>query len=93
MFSSKINPNARPEALHLEINFHHGKAAMSCKSCGSDKQTQLGAEVNIHFPGPKGMDKPAVWAFPKLTVCLDCGFTAFTLPAEELRHLAKGAAA
>jgi hypothetical protein len=66
---------------------------MSCKSCGSDKQTQLGAEMNIHFPGLKGLEKPAVWAFPKLTVCLNCGYTEFTLPESELRDLAKGAAA
>jgi hypothetical protein len=65
---------------------------MACKSCASDHQADFGAEINIHFPGLRGMDKPAIWAFPKLTVCLDCGYTEFTLPETELWCLAKGAA-
>lgn len=52
---------------------------MACKSCGSDNQSEFGAEINIHFPGRKGLDKPAVLVFPKLVVCLDCGFTHLTL--------------
>jgi hypothetical protein len=28
--------------------------------------------------------------FPKLAVCLDCGFTEFTVPESELRVLVKG---
>jgi hypothetical protein len=49
----------------------------------------------IHFPGPKNIDKPVVWVFPELTVCLDCGASEFTVPKAELRQLAKrgGAAA
>jgi hypothetical protein len=66
---------------------------MACKSCASENQRDFGAEINIHFPGMQGIDKPAVWAFPKLTVCLDCGYTEFTIPETELRRLAKGAAA
>jgi hypothetical protein len=66
---------------------------MACKSCASDHQTDFGAEINIHFPGLKGMDKPAIWAFPKLTVCLDCGYTEFTLLESEVQRLAKGTAA
>ena len=66
---------------------------MLCGSCRSENQTELGAEINIHFPGRRGLDKPAVMVFPKLAVCLDCGFTQFTLPETELRALEKGAAA
>jgi hypothetical protein len=66
---------------------------MACKSCGSDNQQELGSEINIHFPGGEGLDKPAVLAFPKLLVCLHCGFTEFTLPEGELHRLAKDAAA
>jgi len=66
---------------------------MACKSCGSEKQTEFGAEMNIHYPGLKGLDKPVVWVFPKVLVCFDCGLTLFTTPEAELRALEKGVAA
>jgi hypothetical protein len=60
---------------------------MSCKSCKSQNQRNLSAEVAIHFPGLKGLDKPIVWVFPKVLVCLDCRFTEFGIPETELRRL------
>jgi hypothetical protein len=49
--------------------------------------------MGIHFPGLKNIDKPVVWVFPELIVCLDCGKAEFTVPEAELRLLAKGSAA
>ena len=66
---------------------------MACSSCGSEKQAEFSAEMNIHFPGEKGFDKPVVWVFPKLQVCLGCGLTLFTIPDTELRLLENGIAA
>ena len=66
---------------------------MKCKSCGSDIQQQFNGEVAIHFPGLKGLDKPIVWVFPKLLVCLHCGVAEFPIPEDQLRALAKGGAA
>jgi hypothetical protein len=66
---------------------------MSCKSCHSENQRDLSGEVAIHFPGLKGLDKPIVWVFPKLFVCLNCGFTEFVVPETELRQLVEGEAA
>jgi hypothetical protein len=66
---------------------------MSCKSCQSERQSNLAGEIAIHFPGLKGLEVPPVWAFPKLVVCLDCGFTEFLIPESELQLLTKGAAA
>jgi len=60
---------------------------MSCKSCLSNHQSNLSAELAIHFPGLRGLDKPIVWESPKLLVCLDCGFTEFVVPDAELRVL------
>jgi hypothetical protein len=63
---------------------------MSCKSCKSENQSIFNGEIAVHFPGLKGLDKPIVWVFPKLVVCLDCGFTEFAIPETELRQLAEG---
>jgi hypothetical protein len=64
---------------------------MACESCGSENQTELGAEINIHFRRLQNLDKPSVLVFPKLLVCLDCGCSRFTLPEAELRLLRDGA--
>jgi len=47
-------------------------------------------EIAIHFRGLEGLDTPIVWVFPKLAVCLDCGFTEFTVPERELQVLQRG---
>ena len=60
---------------------------MACPSCGSEKRTEFNAEMNIHFPGREGRDKPVVWVFPKIMVCFNCGATVFALPEPELRIL------
>jgi hypothetical protein len=66
---------------------------MACKPCKSDNQREFGAEINIHFPGREALDKPAVLLFPKLWVCLCCGFTEVTIKETELHRLVEGAAA
>jgi len=63
---------------------------MRCKSCKLESQLEFGAEMNIHFPGLEALDKPVVWVFPKLLVCMDCGFTEFAIPETELALLASG---
>jgi len=60
---------------------------MSCRSCQSENQRNFNGEIAIHFPGLKGLDKPVVFVFPKLLLCLDCGFTEFAIPEGELRRL------
>jgi hypothetical protein len=66
---------------------------MSCKSCQSENQRTFNGEIAIHFPGLKGLDKPIVWVYPKLLVCLNCGFTEFAIPETEFRQLMEGDAA
>jgi hypothetical protein len=60
---------------------------MSCLSCASGNQAEFTGEVNIHFPGLKNLDKPSIFVFPKLLVCLDCGCSWFTTPETELALL------
>lgn len=60
---------------------------MQCVSCQSTSQSVYSAEVNIHHPGREGLNKPTVWAFPLLFVCLDCGFTHFELSSLKRQQL------
>jgi hypothetical protein len=66
---------------------------MACKRCSSGSQSKFDAEINIHLPGYDGLGEPAVWIFPELVVCLECGFTEFSVVETELRKLENGAAA
>ena len=62
---------------------------MVCRSCQAENATEFDAEIDIHFPAQQGLDKPSVLVFPKIAVCLGCGFTILTLPEPELRQLAE----
>lgn len=66
------------------------EAAMACASCGSDNQGEFPAEIAIHLPD---WNKPHVFIFPKLLICMHCGkseFPAdFAVPETELGLLAK----
>jgi hypothetical protein len=62
---------------------------MSCRDCHSENQKTFPSEMNIHFPGLKNLERPTVWAFLKLLVCLDCGFTELRLGEKECSLLAK----
>jgi hypothetical protein len=66
---------------------------MPCKSCGSVNQRKFSAEMGTHFLGLENIDKPVVWVFHEVVVCLDCGTAEFALPEAELHQLAKGDAA
>ena len=56
-------------------------------SCQPANRSTFNGEIAIHFPGLEGLDKPIVWVFPKLLVCMNCGFTEFVLPEAELQRL------
>ena len=61
-----------------------------CKACASERTEEFNADIAIHFPGLEGLDKPIVWVFPRMRVCLDCGFTEFSVPERELSVLRHG---
>jgi hypothetical protein len=63
---------------------------MACKSCGSNNKQKFSAEVAIHSPGLKNINKPTI-VFPELLICLSCGIAEFAIPETELRMLAKDA--
>jgi hypothetical protein len=42
----------------------------------------------FHFPGRENLEKNLLLD-PRVTVCLDCGFTNFSLPQTQLQSFAK----
>ena len=68
-------------------NLTHEGVYVPCKSCGSVIQKKFSAEMGIHFPELKNIDKSTVWVFPEVIVCLDCGMAEFSVPKDELRQL------
>ena len=60
----------------------------SCLSCRSAKNCEFPAEINIHFPGTTGFDKPTIWVSPDVYICMNCGLAKFTVPEAELLRLA-----
>ena len=60
---------------------------MACKSCGFSNQNSLIAEMGLHIPGLKNLDRPVVWLFPKILVCVNCGFSEFFVPEDKLPFL------
>ncbi len=85
----KITPAKTMIAHHLGNNISENVRGddMPCKSCGSVNQKKFSAEMGIHFPELKDIDKPVVWAFREVVVCLDCGSAEFAIPEAELRQL------
>jgi len=63
---------------------------MSCKSCGSGNQKEFASEITVHILGLDKVDKPTVMVFPRLLTCIDCGFTEFKMPEDEMRLLTQG---
>ena len=63
----------------MVIDLQNGDV-MRCPACGSRRQAEFTAEINIHFRGIQNLDKPGVLLSSKLLVCLDCGCSQFSTP-------------
>ena len=77
------------ERIHSWGQF--GSEIESCASCQSENQKTFTSEMAVHFPGIEGLQKPIVWMYPKILVCLDCGIAQFIVPEKELEVLQAGA--
>jgi hypothetical protein len=66
---------------------------MSCALCTSVNESEFTAKIMIHSSGPMRVDNPGVLAFPKIAVCMDCGFSRFTTTEAQLQSLSKRIAA
>lgn len=61
---------------------------MHCALCQSSNQAEFTTEMMIHFRGLRKLTDPGVLVFPKVLVCLNCGFSRFTTPRTDLARLA-----
>ncbi len=61
---------------------------MACRHCTSSNQSKFCAEMSVVHRQLKDVAKPPVFVWTQVLVCLDCGFTEFTIGEEELRILA-----
>ncbi len=61
---------------------------MSCPACRLDNQMEFSAEIMVHHGGLRNLENSGVVLFPKVLVCLACGFSQFTVPRAELALLA-----
>ena len=60
---------------------------MKCSLCASVNQSEFPSEIILHYRNIKNLNKPKVLVFPRVSVCLDCGFSRFDTPTPELRAL------
>lgn len=70
------------------LELSEGVHLMRCALCQSDNQAEFSVEMMIYFSGRAHIDDPGLLAFPKVSVCLDCGSARFTIPETDLALLA-----
>ena len=63
---------------------------MLCNRCSAENPQTFNGELAIHFKGLAGLNKPVVWVFPEITICLNCGSAEFVVPERELKVLRDG---
>jgi len=60
---------------------------MTCKACGSQQLSRVDAELCVHLGGLQELGPPPRIMFPRLTICLVCGFAEFKMDESELSML------
>lgn len=65
---------------------------MTCASCWSKNFEELEAEITIHSPRLKNIDKPPVLVFAQLSVCSNCGKAEFVVPQPQLARFSNNPA-
>lgn len=53
---------------------------VSCPKCHSDALTTVPAEIRLYRDGPRTMSHPPLTPSPDVSICLDCGWSEFSVP-------------
>ena len=83
--------SGRADESQLSIDIER-EAAMTqpicaCGSCGSNNLTEFDTQLNLRRLPLNGLNKPILCAFPKIVLCLYCGFAQFQFSDAELQRL------
>lgn len=57
-----------------------------CETCGTENSSVFDTEICIHVRGPD-LSRPAIFVFPQLVVCLNCGAAQFNMTDVELNRI------
>jgi hypothetical protein len=61
---------------------------MPCRLCHSKNQRLFPTEIAVHAPSDGDVENlRQTLVFPQVLVCLDCGFSEFSISDEKLREL------
>jgi hypothetical protein len=55
-----------------------------CKVCGSTIAKEMRSEMALHFNGIENLQKPHVFVFASVRICLQCGFAEFVIEESQL---------
>lgn len=53
---------------------------MTCPKCQSSTVSIIPAEIRLYRDGPRTLSHPPVTPSPDIKVCLDCGWSEFSVP-------------
>jgi|KBSSwiStaDraftv2_1062776.scaffolds.fasta_scaffold01676_15 hypothetical protein len=59
----------------------------SCIHCQSENQHTFSGELALHFRGLEGLNKPIIWVFEDISVCLECGYAQFDVTERAVKIL------
>jgi hypothetical protein len=59
-----------------------------CPQFVSGNQVEFSAEIMVHRDALKNVNNSDVMLFPRVLVCMACGFSQFTVPKPEIMLLA-----
>jgi len=61
---------------------------MNCPNCSLNHLAEFSTELMIHFPGLEHLQNHGVLIFPRMMVCVKCGFSQFKIGESETALLA-----
>lgn len=64
-------------------------AYLACLSCGSEDLDSYDAEVAVYLPYLNKSAGPHLFLYPKLLICMSCGFAGFAVSETTLNVLAQ----
>ncbi len=62
------------ETLLFEVH------TVSCPKCNSESVSTIPAEIRLYRNGPRTLSHPPMYPSPDIKICLDCGWSEFTVP-------------